>query len=567
MNCLVVIDMQKGFMDEGTEHIKVKLKDFLTKNLNLFDYVVATRYVNNEESACFKFEGWDGCMPGSGEEELIDELSDINFYKVFDKSTYSCYNNEFKDFIKSNMIDKLYYAGVNTECCVLHSAFDSYNDLIDSSVIEDLCGTTTGEESHKSAIHILEKCITRERVIKSTDLITGLSEQVSFYQTNLFNTLEEDNNCVSFISEKVSNHAINYSSKKYSTRLEQMTESDSIFEPLLNRYDCIIRYIIKRLDVSGWRIYPLKDNRFKLRQAISSFNNLMRSNVSDEVKEIYQFDDWKKVLEYLGSHDVKVYTKLNGKFAESGVNTVRLVEKNDSGEFRYLHYPINKSFDDICGISELFDSVEEDLAEESYKRIAYWNHTKSNQYSSHYESYRLRALRALSNLSKRGVSLSNIISTLKNDDISCTSSEDEYIGTPITSREDGYVGIPITSRGYNLKRDLKEGIIRDSSDLRSFCSRYNNVLDIDIFDIAVYIHLRLCNISSLKYDDTLDKKMSRKSFYRDNRSYYTMCPSLFDDFDQYEEEIFGREYVLSNKELRQASLNSSDGGFEGGGKI
>lgn len=78
---------------------------------------------------------------------------------------YSCWNNELKNYLKENFINRVVFVGVNTGCCVLHSAFDSYNDLFETMVISDLCGSTSGRESHEAALKILGECITKERVI------------------------------------------------------------------------------------------------------------------------------------------------------------------------------------------------------------------------------------------------------------------------------------------------------------------------------------------------------------------------------------------------------------------
>ena len=48
---------------------------------------------------------------------------------------------------------------------MLHSAFDFYNDLADCSVIEDLCGSTSGIREHEAALIVLRSCITEERVV------------------------------------------------------------------------------------------------------------------------------------------------------------------------------------------------------------------------------------------------------------------------------------------------------------------------------------------------------------------------------------------------------------------
>jgi nicotinamidase-related amidase len=103
-------------------------------------------------------------MQGSDEAELVDFRRDV----IFDKNVYSCYNEEFRKYLRENDIDELYFCGVNTGCCVLHSAFDSYNDLVSTYVIEDLCGSTNGVSSHNCAIQILSECITRNRIINET---------------------------------------------------------------------------------------------------------------------------------------------------------------------------------------------------------------------------------------------------------------------------------------------------------------------------------------------------------------------------------------------------------------
>lgn len=161
-SCLVVIDMQKGFINKHTEHLIEPLVKYVKHGR--FDMVVGTRYVNHPDTACYKFENWKDCMAGSEDVEIIEELKPF-IHRVFDKDKYSCWNDEFKQFVKDMNIDTLTFVGVNTGCCVLHSAFDSYNDVVSTYVVENLCGSTSGKASHDAAIKILKECITRERVI------------------------------------------------------------------------------------------------------------------------------------------------------------------------------------------------------------------------------------------------------------------------------------------------------------------------------------------------------------------------------------------------------------------
>lgn len=159
----LIIDMQNGFINNFTEHLVEKIQDFQT-SIAAHVLTAGTRYVNHEHTACYLFEGWKSCMAGTKEAEIVPELRGC-MQRVFDKDKYSCWNDEMKAFIRDNEIEKIYFAGVNTGCCVLHSAMDCYNDLVDCAVIEDLCGSTSGMEEHEAALVVLRSCITKERVI------------------------------------------------------------------------------------------------------------------------------------------------------------------------------------------------------------------------------------------------------------------------------------------------------------------------------------------------------------------------------------------------------------------
>lgn len=164
--CLIaIIDMQIGFENDNTKGIDKKIVDFLNSIKDSKNHIViGTRYINNTETACYKFEGWKACMEGSEEANIMPSLLPY-VERVFDKNKYSFWNDEIKQFIKENDIDKVYFMGVNTGCCVLHSAFDCYNDVLDCAVIEDLCGSTSGKREHEAALIVLSSCITKERML------------------------------------------------------------------------------------------------------------------------------------------------------------------------------------------------------------------------------------------------------------------------------------------------------------------------------------------------------------------------------------------------------------------
>ena len=159
----LIIDMQNGFVNKYTSGLDRKILDFheMIKGRAL---TAGTRYVNHEHTACYVFEGWKSCMKGTEEAEVIPSLLPV-MARVFDKDKYSCWNDDMRKFIREHGIEKVYFAGVNTGCCVLHSVLDCYNDLVDCAVIENLCGSTSGKREHEAALDVLRSCITESRVI------------------------------------------------------------------------------------------------------------------------------------------------------------------------------------------------------------------------------------------------------------------------------------------------------------------------------------------------------------------------------------------------------------------
>lgn len=151
MNCLVIIDVQKGLL------VNDRIKKLPHRILNLvehnkFDFIVTTQFKNRLGSQFDKLMGWYG-MSDSESQEIdsgIAEISSRNFVKY----GYSCFTDEFEEFIRNNNIDKLYFAGLDIDACVLKSALDSFERCIDSEVLINYCDTSSGDMS--SAINVLK---------------------------------------------------------------------------------------------------------------------------------------------------------------------------------------------------------------------------------------------------------------------------------------------------------------------------------------------------------------------------------------------------------------------------
>lgn len=156
---LLVIDLQKNFINEKTKYCCNKIKKLI--NLKNYDYIAFTKFINDENSNFYKTLNWKGCMT----EEDRQIVLDTNNYKVLKKRTYTAYNKELKDYIKNNNIDTIYLCGIDTDACVLKTTLDLFENDYNVKVIEDCSMSSSGYKIHKNAIEILKRNIGSNNVI------------------------------------------------------------------------------------------------------------------------------------------------------------------------------------------------------------------------------------------------------------------------------------------------------------------------------------------------------------------------------------------------------------------
>ncbi len=155
---LLVIDMQKAFINKNTEHL-IKDVNSLVQSGKYQD-VLFTRFINTKDSFVARELDWYGCCL-EDRELVVDSLS----YKVFDKNKYSAFNSELEKYIKDNEIDTIYICGIDTECCVLKTAFDLFEHEYHFYVLKDYCGSMCGEKEQQAALDIMRRNLGSNKVI------------------------------------------------------------------------------------------------------------------------------------------------------------------------------------------------------------------------------------------------------------------------------------------------------------------------------------------------------------------------------------------------------------------
>lgn len=160
-NCLVIIDVQEGFLtSKETKQIPEKIQKLLEKRH--FDHIVGTKFINVEDSPFVKILDWHELT--TEEERQVHKTVLNNCERVFEKKIYSCFTEEFMQYLKETKIEKLYFVGVDTDGCVLASAFDSFQKNIPPEVLINYCASGGGEEYHNAAVKVLKRQIGEQNV-------------------------------------------------------------------------------------------------------------------------------------------------------------------------------------------------------------------------------------------------------------------------------------------------------------------------------------------------------------------------------------------------------------------
>lgn len=159
-NILILVDMQNGFARyDQTIKLADKIESLL--HLKLFDYVVATRFENHDNSIYGKLFNWHRLKT---EEDTklsrdFEDYADI----VVNKTVYTCVNSHFLQRIcqlnDGNYPEKLFVCGADTDCCVLKIATDLFEYNIRPIVLTNYCDSNGGPESHAAGITCLKRLI------------------------------------------------------------------------------------------------------------------------------------------------------------------------------------------------------------------------------------------------------------------------------------------------------------------------------------------------------------------------------------------------------------------------
>lgn len=166
-NCLMVVDLQNGFVNQHSRRVVRRIEELLKKEC--FDLVVASRFCNHEDSPFVRLMHWRRMM-GDKEQAFASSQLEQRADLILKKDLYSCMTLDFLNWIESNEVSKIYFAGVDTDGCVLKSAFDCFDLGQDFVIIEDCCASSGGEKIHEMALNIMRRSFGMDRLCRAEDL-------------------------------------------------------------------------------------------------------------------------------------------------------------------------------------------------------------------------------------------------------------------------------------------------------------------------------------------------------------------------------------------------------------
>ncbi len=118
--CLLIIDVQIGFINDSTKHIPKLVEELQNK----YEYIYITQFYNASNSFFRSLFNWNEFEKNSIEFALAFKPSERAVINT--KSTYSCVTPHFINNIKKNKIKEVDLCGLDIELCVAKSAIDLF---------------------------------------------------------------------------------------------------------------------------------------------------------------------------------------------------------------------------------------------------------------------------------------------------------------------------------------------------------------------------------------------------------------------------------------------------------
>lgn len=156
-DALIVIDPQRGFIDEGTRHLPARLAEMVRQAEAREVPVIVTRFINDHDSLFRSHVGWHESGAGAPDSRIIPEL-DRYWRHALIKHGYGS-RGVLPNRCDNLKVSRPLVVGIDTDSCVLACALELFDRGIWPRISASCCGSTGGPEYHESALAILGRTL------------------------------------------------------------------------------------------------------------------------------------------------------------------------------------------------------------------------------------------------------------------------------------------------------------------------------------------------------------------------------------------------------------------------
>jgi nicotinamidase-related amidase len=154
---LLVVDVQRGFINEFTQHIPARVSRLI--ETGTYSPVLFTRFVNSPTSPYQRLLRWHECATPP-ETALVEELARFaDDERVFTKLGKAGLPNELGERLCAERVSEISVVGIDTDMCVLKTAMDIFDLGIEPIILVDCCASTAGLQAHLAGLAILSRNI------------------------------------------------------------------------------------------------------------------------------------------------------------------------------------------------------------------------------------------------------------------------------------------------------------------------------------------------------------------------------------------------------------------------
>lgn len=154
---LLVVDVQRGFLNEYTEHLPERIARLARGGR--YDPIYFTRFENPPGGPYRRFLDWHGCAkpPETRLAPAVARFAAAE--RIFSKPGYAGLPDALAGVLRDRGARRVTVVGIDTDMCVLKVVMDLFDLAIEPIVLVDCCASTAGLQAHLAGLAVLTRNI------------------------------------------------------------------------------------------------------------------------------------------------------------------------------------------------------------------------------------------------------------------------------------------------------------------------------------------------------------------------------------------------------------------------